>query len=266
MTTYPLEAGEAEPFVPASLADMPDPPTFYLRWGTPRERERQRRVMDEEGAAFHDDASMRAELLRGMKALFSPEDFDTWEPHTKEWWDAIDAYAKEHNDTPRDERPAFEFEGSDMLTEVLEQLARDWRPYRLMIADNSSYNRLIGPAVSSAIIARYENLKTPPRKIGAHLTFDCIREVMEELDEVGRKHFAEKNETLLIRPARDLTTKCTLRLFLGKDAEKNSESPALSDQTPDTSKTGAGGQTGKSKASARSRKTRAGSSGTKSTG
>lgn len=253
MTTYPLEAGEAEPFVPASLAHMTNPPTFYLRWGTPREKEQQRRVMDEEGTTSYAAEAMRAELLRGMRELFTPEEFDTWQPQVKGWWDASDAYEGENKDVPAAEREPLVYEGQDLLVEVLEQVARDWRPYRLMQADNKAYQRALGHAINSAIVERFENLDVPQTKRGRYLTFDAMLLVADRLDKLAVK----EAPGALLRPSQELGIECMKRLFLDKAAEGNSDSPVPSDPTPDTSRTGTGVKAGKSTASAPSRKTRA---------
>lgn len=260
MTTYPLEAGEAEPFVPASLAHLPDAPTFYLRWGTPREKEQQRRVADEEGLTHWAEDSMRSEMLRGMKELLSPDDFALWEPQAKGWWDALEVYGQENKDVPATEREPFVFEGQDLLTEVLEQLARDWRPYRLMEADNKAYQRGLGHAINSVIVERFENFEAPAVKRGRYLTFDCVRDLTDRLDKFGREHAAGTQ----LRPAQELSLECMKRLFLDKEREGNSASPAPSDPIPDTSKAGTGAASGRSTGSARSKKTRATASATQS--
>lgn len=260
MTTYPLEAGEAEEFVPASLAELPNAPKFFLRWGTPREKEQQRRVMDEEGASLWADDAMRAELLRGMKELFSDEDFATWEPLAKSWWDAVDVHHKETQGLPADEREEFVFEGQELIVETLEQLSRDWRPFRVMQADNNQYQRILGPAIASVIIERFEGIEAPARKRGRYLSYDSILTMFDRLDKFGREHAPSS----AVRPSQELQVECLKRLYLDKDAEKNFASPAPSDQTPDTSKTGAGDQSGKSMASAPSKRTRATKSATPS--
>lgn len=256
MTTYPLEAGEAEPFVPASLEHLTNPPTFHLRWGTPREKEQQRRVMDEEGAANWSSEAMRTEMLRGMRELFSAEDFDIWQPQIKAWYDALDAHESANRDVPPAEREPIVYDGQDVLTEVLEQLARDWRPYRLMEADNRAYQRALGPAINSVIIDRIENFDFAVVRKGRYVTFDCARLLSEQLDKFGREHAPDA----ALRASQELSVECMKRLFLDRDAEKNSGSPVPSDPTPDTTKTGTGEKAGTSKASAPSKKTRARSS------
>ena len=261
MTTYPLEAGEAEAFVPASLAHISNPPTLYLRWGSPREKERQRRVMDEEGAISYADDAMRRELLRGMEELFGPEDFAIWEPQAKSWWDARDSYAKEFEKVSADERPPFEFEGEDRLVEYLEQIARDWRPYRLMQADNKAYGRALAHAINSVIVERFENIDVPIAKAGRYISFACAMAIADKLDTMAKGSSTE----IVLRPSQELGIECMKRLFLDKEREGNSASPAPSEQIPDTSKTGTGARNGKSTASARSKRTRASSSGTRNT-
>lgn len=253
MTTYPLEAGEAEEFIPASLAHLPDAPKFYLRWGTPREKEQQRRVMDVEGATLWADEVMRAELLRGMKELFSPEDFDKWEPLTKSYWDALDLYERECQSREPEDREPFLFDEMEIVVEVIEQLIRDWRPYRLMQADNNQYQRLLPTAITSVIVDRFEGIEAPLQKRGRYISFDCALAVCDRLDKFARDHAVDVS----VRPSRELQAECLKRLYLDKDAEKNFASPAPSDPTPDTSKTGAGEQNGKSTASAPSKRTRA---------
>ncbi|MBB4859631.1 hypothetical protein HNO88_002960 [Novosphingobium chloroacetimidivorans] len=259
MSTYPLEAGEAEPFVPASLRDLPDlphPPTFFLRWGTPREKERMRRILDEEGCTLYSEEAMRAEILRGMKDLFSAEDFATWEPAVKAWWDANDQFTAQNAKLPVDEREEWFYEGEQLIVEVQEQIARDWRPYRLMNADNNAYRRTQGHAINAVVIERYENLDAPIKKAGRYLDYNCAVLIIEALDKLSAKHAPDAP----VRASSELGIECLKRLFLDRDAEKNSVSPAPSDKTPLSSKTGAASTSGKSRASARSKKTREASS------
>lgn len=260
MTTYPLEAGEAEEFIPASLAHLPDAPKFYLRWGTPREKEQQRRVMDEEGATLWADDAMRDELLRGMKELFAPDDFETWQPLVKSWWDAIDAYESENKDVLPVDREPFVFDDQSLIIETLEQVARDWRPYRVMQADNNQYQRILGPAIASVIIERFDGADAPLRKRGRYLSYDCILTLFDRLDKFGR----ERAPGGAVKPSQELQVECLKRLYLDKDAEKNFASPAPSDPTPDTSNNGTGETNGSSTASAPSKRTRATKSVTRS--
>ncbi|VWX49452.1 hypothetical protein NOVOSPHI9U_210045 [Novosphingobium sp. 9U] len=62
------------------------------------DKERMRRMLEEEGCTLYSEEAMWAEILRGMKELLSAEDFVTWEPAVKAWWDANDQ-------SPRAPRP-----------------------------------------------------------------------------------------------------------------------------------------------------------------
>jgi hypothetical protein len=249
MSTYPLEAGEALPFVPSSLrnlTDLPNPPTFYLRWGTPREKERMRWILDEEGCVIFSDEAMRAELLKGMHALLDADDAAAWEPQAKAWWDAVDQFQKEHSDTKPDDMPLWEYEDEARIVEVLEQIGRDWHAYRVMNAENNKYRRMQGHAINAVIIERFENIDVPQRKRGRYFDVDAAMLIAEELDAIGRKH----NPDADTRPARELGIECLQRLFLDKEREGNSASPAPSEPTPQASKNGEESASGKSKASA----------------
>lgn len=254
MSKYPLEAGEPEAFTPLSLKGLPDAPIIWLRWGTPREKEQQRRLMDEEGATIHSQGAMRAEILNGMKELLGPDDFAIWEPRAKEWWDAVDLHEKENADVPLEDQEKFAFEGQDLIVEVLEQVGRDWRPFKRMNADNLQYNRLLGHAINAVCIVDVENLKTPLKRVGRYIDFDSARQVSDDLLTWAQMNKVDISD---MRPDQELGMECMRRLFLGKERAGNFVSPVPSGPTPDTSTTGTGETNGKSKASARSRKTRA---------
>lgn len=273
MTTYPHEAGEAEPFVPASLAHLENPPTFYLRWGTPREKSEYRSILRREGRIQHSQEEHRDAVLAGMRALFSPEDVERWEPLTKEWWDAIDSHLKDlaearqalpenPSEADLESLPKFVFEGDDLIKETLERISLDWPRCRILRDDDLRWAEDEPYAVNAVIITQIENLDIElVRERGSkYLAFDCAAAINEALYWAGRDGGIDEPG----KAVAELNRECQLKLFLGKRRAKNSDSPAPSDLTPDTSKTGAGETSGKSKGSARSRRTRAASSATTS--
>ena len=48
-----------------------------------------------------DQASIRAETLKGLEALWSPDDFEQWEPRLRAFWDARDDWAKENENAEK---------------------------------------------------------------------------------------------------------------------------------------------------------------------
>ena len=262
--TYPYEAGEAERFVPAAFAGADNPPTFWLRWATPREKRAFRRLLELEGLRQHDVADQREELIKGMKDKLTPEEFAKWQPRAKEYWDSSDDHAREvtefRRENPgakRDEWPKFELDGADEVVAVLDQIGRDWPAFRMMMADNREMQSVSPDLINAVIIERYENLPVRADMEGRHLSYLCAATLAEALDKEGRKI---KREPGVLDPVSELYIETMKRYALDKEAEKNSPSPPPSSRTPtDTKGNGEASTAGKSKASATSKKTPAGS-------
>lgn len=252
--TYPYERGEAERFVPSAFAEMKDPPTFWLRYGTTREKRRQRRMMDEEGLRLHDTDAIRRELLAGMEALLSEKDYAEWQPRAKQFWDASDSFAKEYEGIPAADVPKFTYEDEKPVKEVLNQIGRDWHPYRLMIADNRETNRTLPAITVSLIVERFENLDVEVMKEGKYLSLDTADEILEALSVATPKDLPKDQ----VAPSDELQSECLIRMYLGKDREKNSASPPPSPPTQSTTATGKESEAGTSKASATSTETQEG--------
>lgn len=250
--SYPYEKGEAERFIPTAFADMKNPPTFWLRTGSPREKRRQRRMMDEEGLRTHSEAAMQAELLKGMAALFSTDDYALWSGKVQGYWAAGEGFAEEYKDAKPDEVPEFVFEDEALILEVLNQIGKDWRPYRILVADNREANRTIADVFNCCVIERYENIDVPMDRMGKYITLDCAMEVGDELDQMAHKAELDDNAA---NPRVELNSKCIQKLFLTKDQEKNSELPQQSSPSQDDTKAGKGSANGPSKAAAPSPKT-----------
>jgi len=250
--SYPYEKGEAERFIPSAFADMKDPPTLWLRTGTPREKRRQRRMMDEEGLRTHSDSALQAELLKGMAGLFSTDDYALWSGKVQSYWAASESFLHEHEDTEPEEVPEFVFEEEELILEVLNQIGKDWRPYRILVADNREANRTIADVFNSCVIERYENIDVPVDRMGKYITLDCAMEVGDELDQMAHK--AELVDDAA-NPRVELNSKCIQKLFLTKEQEKNSELPQQSSPSQDNTKAGKESTNGPSKAAAPSPKT-----------
>ena len=256
--SYPYEAGEAERFVPPALAHIENPPVFWLRWGTMREKARHRRIMDEEGLRRHDHQALFAELDRGVEALLSDDECAHWLPKIKSWRDAQDSFAEEHRDVPADDWPDFTFEDGEAIEAILNQIASDWRPYRLLVADNKQTDRMLPDIILSVIIDRFENLPDVQlEKYGQYLTLDCAMQVSEAMLLLAHEHQIPDDN---VQPRTELNAECTKRLYLTKERVKNLESPPPSSPNPSDTKNGTDAKDGPSKASATSRKTRARSS------
>lgn len=257
---YPYEAGEAEQWTPPSLEDMDSPPVFWIRWGTTREKRRQKRIMREEGLRTHSDEALRDETLIGMKELLGEKDFGIWLPRVKQYWDAIDAWSREQAELEVEDRTPFKYDDADAVEEVLAQVRKDWRPYCVMRADIAEVNDLMPSIINSVMIEKVEGLddialEFERTRHGSYLTLESAEALAETLEVMA---FDRNIKAGGDHPVTQLNAKCVTRLYLPKAAEKNSASPPPSAQSPsDTKDSGAASKDGTSKASGRSRKTRA---------
>jgi len=235
---YPQEAGIAEEFIPASLRDLdglPNPPKFYLRWGTPRDKENMRWLLDEEGCIVHSEEAMRAEMMKGLPEILGADDATIWAPAIKEWWDANDQYQKENANLDPKDIPDWEYEGEDRIEAVLEEVARGWAPYRRMNAQNNQFRRMQGHAITASIVEGFENLDIPiGKKRGRYLSLDVAMAIADEIDRLRLTHNPASDR----RPAQELGQECVTRMFSTKEALGNSVSPAPSEANPDASPTG----------------------------
>lgn len=249
---YPYEKDDIEVFVPQSLQSLENPPTFHLRPGTGREKKHFRRLAVEEGLRNHGNDRIRQELLNGLKAFSTESEYFEWEPRIKALWDAGDQYNEEHKETPVEDLPPFTHPDQDVVEKVLAAVKRDWRPLRVMAADNIAFTESLPCLTGSLIIVKYENVDVPVRKDGKYLSIDCVEAIADWLEE-----FAEENN-IEGSPASELDIACLLKMNFTKAQEKNSASPSPSPKDQKNLKSGEESTDGKSKASASSKKTREG--------
>jgi len=237
-TKYPHEVGVAEEFTPESLRDLPglpNPPKFYLRWGSPRDKEHMRWLLDDEGCVVHSEHAMREEIVKGLPMILGRDDGIIWEATVREWWDAADEFQKEHALTDPKDMPEWTYEGEDRIEAVLEEVAREWAPYRRMNAQNNQFRRMQGHAINAAIIEGFENVDIElPKKRGRYLTLDVAMLIADAIDKLRLTH----NPGSDARPAQQLGRECVTRMFSTKEALGNSVSPAPSEATPVASQTG----------------------------
>lgn len=251
----PYEAGEAEPFTPASLAGLDNPPVLYLRWGTPREKQRMRRRMAEKQLRRHSTEEVREELLKGLRDILSQNAAAEWEPRIRAWWEAQDAYAEEWKDVPLTERPAFEFDGEAAIELTLRQIGRDWEPYAAMMGDNAEIEPLMMDIIVSLIVERFEGITPPVWRDGRHFTTDSATNIGEALDRLALDIQVDDD----FMPSQELRAECVRRLYLDRDSVKGSGSPPPSSPSPHDSNDGKASTAGKS-AKTPTKKTRARSS------
>lgn len=239
----PLEASETLSFTPDSLAHLDSPPVFVLRTPTWREKDFRLRMMRENGVNSHTDEAVRAEVMAGLKAQWSEEDFDTYSAHITNFWDAQDNFAQQKKDDPDlvwDFDPVMEA----ACRALLAKLEKTWPPLAIMAADIEQYHRLEPVFYVALTVKNWTGLDVKRSLDRGYLTIDtaiALRDALWELDGNTGKAW------------RDLYIATLGRFYLPEEEAKNSESLSQSETTPAASnETTTSAPAGKSPASKKS--------------
>ncbi|EQA97277.1 hypothetical protein [Sphingobium sp. HDIP04] len=247
MASVPYEASEIHRFTPDALANIENPPVFRLRAVSRRERRRYDRLMIEEGLRLHDREAMRAETLRGLRALSSDDEFETWEPLLRQHWDARDEWEEEHRGKPIDDIPDFTCPGpsDEEISTVTRGIHENWPPLRKLAADNVIFNREAPALLISVVLAGWSGIATPFSSREGVLSLDTVEALDADLTELEKANGLPEGKAFV-----ELYVEASNRMFLSKEAEKNSLSPPPSPTDQPTSTTGTESQNGTSTASA----------------
>ncbi len=228
---FPIEAGEARPFVPPSLAKLPDPPSFTFKPATRREKRLHRRLLKEEGLSWHSEPAVRAELLRAIEANWSADLVAEHQPRLRAYWDALDYHRKE---TPDD---LFLHPDQDHIESLIEQAARAWPPLRKMDADNDMF-RVEGPAIlASCLLTGWDGPVAPFRLDGGRVPLDCLDDLAEELAALEVEHAGADGVGLAGTAFMQICGEAASLLYVTETERKNSASPSPSTSTPSDSPT-----------------------------
>lgn len=249
MASVPYEASEIERFTPASLAHLETPPVFRLRAAQRRERRRYDRLLIEEGLRRHDKEDMRAEILRGLRALSSDDEFAEWDIHLRQYWDAMDDWEHEYKGVTPDLIPDFEAPGpsEDDLNRVTRGVHENWPPLRKMAADNVMFNREAPALLISVVLSGWSHMTTPFTLHEGVLPLETVDKLDKDLAAMEKEAGLPEGKAFV-----ELYIAATNRMFLSQDTEKNSSSPPPSPTDQQNMTTGAESATGTSKASASS--------------
>lgn len=248
----PLEAtGNGSSFTPECLKHLPDAPSFTLRVSTWREKEYRLRLHAEEGILVHDDAEVRAETLRGLKAMWTEDQFTEYGGFIEAYWEAADNFAQQRKDDP-DLVWEYDPDMERSIVELLGKIQRDWRPLAVMAADNRQYARLEPVFYIATLVKDWTGLKAAKALDRGYLSIDCAMALVEALHGYSTRNGVEPGLA-----AGELYLACLRAMYLDEDEVGNSASPSPSKPSPlpSTEKT-TSAKAGKSPASARSGKTR----------
>ena len=256
MARFPLEASEIERFTPPSLANIPTPPVFLLRAGSRRDRRTYQRLLIEEGLTHHSQDKFRAETIRGLQALWSPEIYEQHVPRLKHFWEAIDQHAEAQKGKDTPDPFVFDPDEQSALAELNSRITKAWAPLRKLAADNILYSSEAPSVMLSILLVGWEHAQISYARADGRVSLDLLEELEDALADMEQQHAGIEGVGMPGTAFMQIATKATNRLFLDESMEKNSASPPPSSATPPDSKTdGKGKALGTSKASATSKTT-----------
>ena len=249
----PLEASETLSFTIKSLASLGDAaPRFTLRTPTPRDKRFHQRLNNEEGLRHHSPEAIRAEVLTGLKALWTPEQYAEHAPRIEAYWAELEDFQLQLRDDPELEW-SYDADIERAINGLIQKVGQSWRPLRSMIADNAEFSDMSFVLMVALIVKDFAglSLKAPRELDRGYLTVDTAFAIRDALWALEDKHGLTKGSAWL-----ELAAACTSRMYLDEDEEKNSESPSPSKTPPaPSSETSTLDKDGKSPASASSSET-----------
>ncbi len=207
---------------------------------TGRDKRFHLRLYREQGVTLHQGPAFREETIAGLKDLWTPEDFDTYAPRIKAYWDAQDDYALQLKDDP-DLKWEFDPEEEGRITLLLSKVDEAWPPLRRMYADNAEFGQMVVPLMVAAVVKSWSGVDVPMQRDRGYLSVECAEALCDAVNAINPAALSE------------LFVACADRITLTKEEAKNSESPSPSKTTqPVSSGTKAPETDGKSPASASS--------------
>jgi hypothetical protein len=222
----PVEASEIEDFTPSSLANLAAPPVFRLRAAGRREFRKYQHILQSEGLEFHDREDLRAEVLRALKSLYSPDIYEANAARLRAHWALIDQ---------KGEPEAAE---TDAVDELTERLTREWRPLSRMGADNVRFIEESLRVALSMFLVGWSGVEVSYRREDGRVPLEVIDDLEDWLVKTEKQAKKDKVEGV-IKPGVAFVEICnaaSTRLHVTKDEEKNSSSPPST--TPDQSGSG----------------------------
>jgi len=243
----PLTAGETENFTPPSLANLPTPPVFILKTATQRAW-----IAFQDGLAdfpgldkpliFHGQEAMREEMLRGLNTLYVGEAVAAAKARLQETWQILDQV--QEYEKPED-APMPPDEAMAEMSNLADELTREWAPFRRMAADNLRWSRDAPRIAIGMFVAGWSGLTIPyERQAGvvSLLHVDRLAEELSKLEQDARGSNITgvgKDGTAFL----ELGNEAFSKLNLTETERKNSSSPSPSSSPPEPTQTESSGST-----------------------
>jgi hypothetical protein len=226
----PVEASEVLAFTPPSLIEIAGAPSFVLRVATGREKRVRKRLMKEEGAVMYSTERIRAETLRGLKSLWTPESYDEHAPILEAYWHAHDDYQSQLKDDP-ELKWEWDADEERAIQQLWNDVSQSHRPLAKMNAANAEFGELAVITTVAVMVERISNLDVKVGRDRGMLTVDCAYDIQDALAKLEDKHGLKTGKAW-----GELSLKSMRRMFLDEDEAKNSASPLPSTSPQQSSK------------------------------
>lgn len=227
-----------------------------LRTATHRDKRFQKRLLREERLQTHDAEAIRAEILSGLKAMWTPEDFEKHSHIIKDYWQALDDFELQAKDSTEEIVFDYDKDVERAVEELSRKVGQEWPALGRMLADNAEFGEMFGIIVVAVMVKDFKGLPTRRDLDRGYLTVDCAEALREAIERFEKDNGVEREKAAAWN---DLVLACSARMYLDAEEAKNFVSPSPSETTlPASSVTITSEADGKSPASARSsKKTRA---------
>lgn len=222
----PLEASEVLAFTPASLAKFDGAPVFRLRASTARDKRFHRRLLLEHGIRYHDRDTIRAEVIKGLEQLWDADAFAEHSPVIKALWDARDDYELQLKDDPSLEW-SYDSQIEDAVDELVRKVSQEWKPLRVMIADNADYGAMSGALIVAVTVQTFAGLPVKALKDRGYTTVETAEAIETALSDLEKQHGVPEGTAWA-----ELIVACSQRMYLTEDERGNSASQSPSPTAP----------------------------------
>lgn len=237
----PLEASEVLAFTPASLAKFDGAPVFRLRASSTRDKRFHRRLLMEYGIRYHDRDRIRAEVIKGLEQLWDADAFAEHSPVIKALWEARDDFEAQLKDDPSLEW-SYDPEIENAVDELVRKVSQEWKPLRVMVADNADYGSMSGALIVALTVLTFTGLPVKALKDRGYTTVETAEAIETALSDLEKEHSVPEGTAWA-----ELIVACSQRMYLTEEERGNSASQSPSPTAPaPLSETNTSGKDGKS--------------------
>lgn len=225
----PVEASEVLAFTPASLEACSPKPVFNLRSPTSREKRFRLRMQRENGVFTHSGQAFRDEMMNGLKAQWTEEQFAEYSGWITAYWDAEDAFAEIRKEDPKAEW-VYDEEIERAVIDLQQKLEKSWPPLARMYADAAEFRQMQPLFYLAVTVIDWTGFDVKRDLDRGYLTIDCADAIQEKLATLDEKMGNPYGTAL-----GELFAQVLIRTHLDEEEGKNSESPSPSKTTQEAS-------------------------------